>query len=278
MGAGRAPLGCHCRQGEGTFESENVRRLVELLKMEAIRKFLFRAYWKAESIIVPGLKSSQYSYYEILRRIVTGTEWLDMGCGHQVFAEWMTKEQAEVTANCRDIVGIDLDWAGLRAHPAISRKVFGDLTRLPFNRESFTLVSANMVVEHLDDPEAVLREIHRILGNSGKFIFHTPNYNGWPTRIASLIPESVKKKMIWLLEKRKEEDVFPTYYRMNTEGAIRRLAARTGFSVQEIALVSTSCATVVLGPVAWIELLFIRLIRGKSGAKFRSNIIAVLSK
>ncbi len=97
--------------------------------MGMLRQFVYRMYWKAEAAIVPGLRSSQYCYSEKLRPLVRGKIWLDLGCGHQVFADWMTKEQAEVVAGCRTAYGIDLDWTGLRAHPAISNKVFGDLAQ-----------------------------------------------------------------------------------------------------------------------------------------------------
>jgi len=246
--------------------------------MEALRKFLYRVYWKAESAIVPGLTSSQDCYYKKLRPLVPQKLWLDLGCGHQVFAEWMTKEQTEVVTSCRAAYGIDLDWAGLKAHPAITNKTFGDLTRLPFASASFDLVSANMVVEHLENPEAILAEIHRVLKPNGAFVFHTPNLQGWPIRLASRIPESFKKKLIWFLERRREEDVFQTHYRMNTQSAIQQLAASAGFTVEDITMVSTSAATIMLGPVALLELLYIRYLQQAKRAKFRSNIVAILRK
>lgn len=246
--------------------------------MDWLRKLLFRLYWKAEAIIVPGLTSSQSSYYQTLRSIVPGAVWLDLGCGHQVFSDWMTKEQDEVVRSCKSLYGIDLDWVGLKAHPAISNKVFGDLTHLPFQADSMTVVTANMVAEHLEEPETVLREVHRVLAPGGVFVFHTPNYQGWPTRVGSSIPEGAKKILIRWLDGRREEDVFLTHYRMNTADEISRLAAQTGFAVENINMVSTSAATSMLGPVAWAELLYIRSLRQPKRAKRRSNIIATLRK
>lgn len=243
-----------------------------------LRSLLFRAYWKAEKVITPGLTSSQVCYYQKLKNLVPGKDWLDLGCGHQVFADWMTKEQTEVITSSKSVCGIDLDWAGLKAHPEISRKVFGDLLAMPFQDASFDVVSANMVAEHLPEPKKVLSEVHRVLRPGGKFIFHTPNYLVWTIQLASRIPDGVKKRLIRILEARREEDVFPTFYRMNTRGEIRKLAREMRFDVEDITLVSTSAATAMLGPVVWGELLYIRSLQNPNRAEYRSNIVTTLRK
>ena len=246
--------------------------------MNALRKQLFQTYWKAESALVPGLTTSQHSYYLKLRELVRGKSWLDLGCGHQVFAEWMTKEQDELISSCASVYGIDLDWVGLQKHPSIGNRVFGNLEHLPFRNEAVELVSANMVVEHLPQPGQILSEIFRCLKPGGRFVFHTPNFNGWATQLANRIPETFKKKLIWALEGRKEEDVFPTHYQMNTAASIRDLAPKSGFTVEEIQLVSSSAVTASFGPLALPELLYIRRLQSERQAGRRSNIIATLLK
>jgi SAM-dependent methyltransferase len=203
---------------------------------------------------------------------------VDLGCGHHVFGDWMLSEQAQVLAACRQVFGVDLDWLGLKAHTGISNKIFADLAYLPLESNSAEVVSANMVAEHLPEPAAILREIHRVLKPGGAFVFHTPSYLGWTTQVASRIPESMKKTLIRFFEGRREEDVFPTHYRMNTAGAIGDLATQTGFAVEDITMVSSSAATVLLGPAVWAELLYIRSLQTDKRAKYRSNIVAVLRK
>lgn len=246
--------------------------------MGSLREQLYRFYWRAESAIVPGLRNSQYVYYDKLRALVRGADWLDLGCGRHVFSAWMMNEQDEVVASCKAVYGIDLDAEGMKAHRAIFKKVFGDLASLPFQSESIDIASANMVVEHLSEPETVLSEVHRVLRPNGIFIFHTPNFNGWSIRLASVFPDAVKKKLIRIIEGRREEEVFPTRYRMNTESAISRIAVNTGFEVEVIATVSSSAATAVFGPLAWLELLYIRWLQRPQCANLRSNIVAVLRK
>lgn len=237
-----------------------------------------KTYWQAESALVPGLATSQQAYYSKLRQLVPGKIWLDLGCGHQVFAEWMTREQDEVIRSCRKIYGIDLDWTGLKGHAGIRDKVYGNLERLPFADGSVEVVSANMVVEHLEKPQAVLDEVCRCLQPGGHFIFHTPNFKGWATRMANGMPESMKKRLIWALERRKEEDVFSTYYKLNTPGEIQRLAPAAGFQVEDIHMVSGSAVTAPFGPLAIPELLYIRSLQSERNADRRSNVVATLRK
>jgi len=60
------------------------------------------------------------------------------------------------------IVGIDYDLYSLKNHTNIPNKTVGDITKLPFKENSFHLLTANMVAEHISDPEALFREAKRI--------------------------------------------------------------------------------------------------------------------
>jgi ubiquinone/menaquinone biosynthesis C-methylase UbiE len=244
-----------------------------------MRNGLMRFYWRLEKIFYPRLRYSQYHYYETLKRTIPKScDWLDLGCGHQMFATWMTGEERELAQRSRRLVGIDLNWEGLRKNLAVSDRVFGNMETLPFHANSFDAVSANMVVEHLPNPERVLAEVHRVLRPGGIFVFHTPNVRCFMMSIASRMPQTLKNFLAAVLEGRKEEDVFPTCYRMNTPAAIRRYAGQSGFSVQELQAVSTSAITALFGPVAIVELLYMRTLEAPWLAGLRSNLIAILKK
>jgi len=156
--------------------------------------------------------------------------------------------------------------------------VFGNLEHLPFPPASFDVATANMVVEHLADPDVVLREVQRVLQPGGMFIFHTPNVRSVMMRIASITPQSWKTWLACILEGRKEEDVFPTLYKMNTPAAVQEAAARTGFRVEELRLVSTTAVTSLLGPIAIFELLYLRLLETPGLQGYRSNLIVILRR
>ena len=239
---------------------------------------LYHAYWGIEQKLVPGLRSTQYDYAEQLISLLDGKRWLDLGCGHQVFPDWMRDEQARVLRSAGRITGIDLDWEGLRKHPGIRDKVFGDLQRLPFAAGSFDVVSANMVVEHLKEPEWILAEIKRVLMPGGAFVFHTPNLYHWGIVLARCVPDKVKKALIGFLENRREEDVFPTHYQLNSAAAVKNAAEQSGFDLAELKLVSGSATLAALGWGAIPELVYIRFIQRENLEGLRSNLVVVLRK
>src|SRR5579862_8543806 len=111
-----------------------------------MRRALRKVYWWFEKRICPRLRYSQVHYYETLNRLIAANcRWLELGCGHQMFAGWMIKEERELGSRAARLVGIDLDFDGLRKNPVISDRIFGDIERLPLADQSFDLVTANMV-------------------------------------------------------------------------------------------------------------------------------------
>ena len=243
---------------------------------------LFELYGRIEQLIVPGLRDSQYLYRETLeKRIQPGVRWLELGCGHHILARWMSSSEQrehELVSATKLTVGIDISYSSLRNHRSIPVRTVGTVEALPFRDGSFDVVSANMVMEHVIGPEAALAEIHRVLSPGGIFIFHTPNVWNYQFAIARWLPQGLKNKLVWLLERRREEDVFPTAYRINSPAAVSQAAARTGFQIADLALINSTAATALIAPLAVIELLFIRLLECGFARRLRSNIIAVLKR
>jgi len=245
----------------------------------SVRAALYRFYFRAERAIVPSLRSSQYRYYETLRSCLSpASRWLDLGCGHHLYADGMAGERADVIGRSGYVAGIDLNSAGLRPHPGLSPRVSGDLSRLPFTPAAWDVISANMVMEHVTDPAAVLQEVHESLRPGGIFIFHTPNAYHWGTIVARCLADGSEHWLIRLLEGREEANVFPAHYRINTAARIRRLADANGFDVVHIAHVSSSATLSMLGPLVLPELAFIRLIQLPLFAQLRSGLVVTLRK
>lgn len=232
-----------------------------------------------KNVIIPELQNSQYIYYQELKRLLNRKMlWLDVGCGHQVFGEWMMPQQQEVIASVQGVVGIDLTLDSLRRHQGFLNKVLGGAGDLPFRGNSFDIVTANMVVEHVPDPFPILKEIYRVLRPGGLFIFHTANSGNIIVKIASRTPNAVKRKIVFLLDGRREDDIFETCYRFNAPDVIRAQAASAGYETISVQQVNSSAFTGILGPLALFELLYLRLLRRPSLAHRRSNIIGLLRR
>ncbi len=250
--------------------------------MANLRSALFAFYNYAQPLLCPELRNAQFAYKETLEsRLSRDTLWLDIGCGRRLLPDWIpASEQAQalLVGLPRGIFGIDSNLASLRDNRILKNRVAGDSCGLPFADNSFDLVTANMVVEHVADPDELLREVRRVLKADGIFLFHTPNLRSYATLMATLVPERMKVMLIGFLEGRQEKDVFPALYSMNTPRRIQEVAERNGFRVVELNMTESSAQAVMLGPVVLFELLWIRLLRWRIFRGLRSNIIALLQK
>lgn len=114
-----------------------------------------------------------------------------------------------------------------------AREGLGDA--IPYPDESFDVVFADNVLEHLEHPEQVYRELQRVLRPGGICLTKTPNRNHYVPLLSRCTPHWFHQ---WVnrLRGRDCEDTFPTYYRANTPRDSRRLAREAGLEAQEILL------------------------------------------
>ena len=109
---------------------------------------------------------------------------LDIGCGDGHFASIAYTEPIDV--------GIDVRDEELREARRRGASVYVDLaiasaTRLPFADASFATVISNCVIEHIEDNEAVLAEIGRVLRPGGTFATTLPSEHFAPMLLGSTI-------------------------------------------------------------------------------------------
>ena len=226
--------------------------------------------------LAPTVTHSQAVYRDaVLLHLKRGPRWLDLGCGHQFAPDWAWVPPPELLAQVPRIVGIDGDFASLRQHQLLRGRVLGDIASLPFADASFDLVTSNMVMEHVVDPDRVLREVRRVLAPNGVFVFHTPNLAYPLVFVASLMPERLKRRIAQFLDEREDEDIYPTAYKINTVRRAAQIGIRAGFQITRCDAVASEALTWTLGPLSAFELLWIRATQLRCLARFRTDIIAV---
>jgi ubiquinone/menaquinone biosynthesis C-methylase UbiE len=234
------------------------------------------------------MKDSGSSYAEayyrdkLFRLVYADTEWLDLGCGHQLLPRWLRNSESDqeyLASRCKKLVGIDADADDVARNRYLHEKIVGDIEKLPFAEGSFDLLTARSVVEHIEAPFLFLRETCRVLRPGGKFLFATPNYFYYQLLVASVTPERVKKRLICFFEGRVEDDVFRTYYRMNTRKTVVKMAAEAGLEVESLDTIECPPEFSRLGhPISDIEKTITVALRRRWLAPLRAVIVAVLRK
>lgn len=191
----------------------------------------YRARYRA---MRPGWQSSGDQLEALVRSQLTpGSRVLDLGCGRGGVVELFWRDVKLAT-------GLDPDSPSLSEHRATGMPIIrGVGESLPFAGESFDLIVCLWVLEHLREPEKVLREVHRVLRPGGHFVFLTPNLRNpllLLNRLGKALPQ-VQRRLVPRLYGRREADTFPVQYRANTVQTLRAQAAASGLRVIEIRVV-----------------------------------------
>lgn len=209
---------------------------------------------------------------KLLSVIGPASRVLDLGAGAGIV------EAMNFRGIAREVCGVDLD-ARVTTNPFLDEGVVADAGRIPYPDESFDIVFADNVMEHLDAPEEVFVEIARVLRPGGKLLFKTPNRHHYMPLIARLTPHWFHQ---WINRRRgrDESDTFPTRYRCNSRSQIRKLATATGLHVDQLDLIEGRPEYLRINGLTYLAgLAYERLVNATpflSG--FRILMIATLSK
>lgn len=161
---------------------------------------------------------------EVARRLQPDFTLLDAGCGRTA------PTLAKYRDRAKRLIGVDLvDFVD--APPGLEL-LNQDLGSIALPDGCVDLVMSRSVMEHIADPPTVYAEMARILKPGGSFIFLTANLWDYASLIAKAVPNRFHPWIVSKVEGRQEHDVFPTQYRTNTQGAVRRFAAGAGFEVE----------------------------------------------
>ncbi len=231
----------------------------------------------------PNYRSPKRAYEQLLDHTVTAdTIWLDVGCGRHLTGN--SQLNVALSRRARLIVGCDRD-PHLKRHETLHHLVLCDAAALPFRDETFTLVTAAMVAEHLEHPDRVFSEVARIIAPGGRFIVFTPNKWNYAMVVARLTPHwfhMTYKRLTYFLNRREwrtfQDDVFPTWYRANSISALRALARQAGLMEVQITRHGLAHSFGFVKPLYILSLLFERLIDRPVLEVLKADILAVFEK
>jgi SAM-dependent methyltransferase len=237
-------------------------------------------YAELKKLLAPGLRYSQDIFEEIVTRYVGhDTTWLDAGCGWHLLPPWKLDAERALVGRARAVYGVDGDECALRKHRTIRMLAAADLEELPLDAESVSLVTCNVVVEHLRRPHVVFAEFARVLQPGGRVIVHTPNVYSHFVLAARCLPRPLKLRLERRLSGRSAEDIYPAHYRANSRRRLRGLMAGVGLHEEFSRLIASEAATQAAHPVvAALELLLIRLTLQSRFKALRTGIIASFVK
>jgi len=104
---------------------------------------------------------------------------LDIGCGDGYLTNILSEEYPQAA-----LYGIDV-YPKHKKFKGEYKK--GDITEaLPYKNGQFDCIVLGEVIEHVPNPDFVLREIYRVLKKNGYLIISTPNLASWANRILLL--------------------------------------------------------------------------------------------
>jgi SAM-dependent methyltransferase len=156
----------------------------------------------------------------------------DFGCGrgaHQDDRVPYRRQLRNLRGRVARVIGVDVDPAA-SDNPSIDEFRSIDGTTWPVESRSCDLVLADCVLEHLAQPSDFFSECARVLRPRGVLCARTPNQWSYFGVVNRLVPSAARARLLLRAQpERGEEDVFPTLYRCNSRGRIRKQLRAHGF-------------------------------------------------
>ena len=152
---------------------------------------------------------------------------VDIGCARGTLLNWLREQGWECS-------GVDISEETVaRGRSDFGLALYaGTLEQAHYPDDSFSLVTAFDVIEHLQSPLTTLQEAHRILKPNGSLIMEVPNENTVFRVVGRALYRSSLKRMEWPL--RKLYYIFHLYYFSPT--TVSHLLDKAGFKLERIVL------------------------------------------
>jgi len=181
------------------------------------------------------LQDGTVSFFSLVRAValrIQAKNVLDFGAGRGAFQELNNEEQGSLLRrHLQDlrfegarVTACDVDSAVL-GHPCSHEQVQIEVGKpLPFDDDQFDLIVSDWTFEHIEDAEGVAKELSRVVRPGGYICARTPNATGYVRICSQLVPNRLHTDTLSRVQPgRKERDIFPTVYKMNSARAVKKL-------------------------------------------------------
>lgn len=190
------------------------------------KRALYRLYPEAEIGNFSRVDVALDFYSRVAALVKSGDVVVDLGAGrgniHVDQPDSFRSRLMSFKGRCGRVIGVDLDPAVL-SNPSVDEARLIENGRLPLDDGSVDVVLSDWTFEHVDHPESFAAELTRVVKPGGWVCARTPNRWGYIGIATTLIPNKWHVAMLRILQPhRKEVDVFPTAYKLNTRRALRR--------------------------------------------------------
>lgn len=176
----------------------------------------------------PGWTDGTQDFHALCRRFVNASSRvLEIGPG----AGGQTSQFLAGLAG--SAVGLDVDPAAVN-NPYLREVRVYDGGAFPFGDASFDVVVSDYALEHVQHPHALLAEIHRVLAPGGVFVFRTPNALHYVSVLSRILPDRVS---CWARNRSPDHEVYPKFFRCNSERKCRTLLGEVGFEVVSLRMI-----------------------------------------
>jgi SAM-dependent methyltransferase len=232
---------------------------------------LFQKYYYSH----PGFVGGTTEFHRLLAaEIKPGSSILEIGAGPK-------NQTTSYLATLGPVVGADIT-DEIRTNMALAEAHVFDGVWLPFPDEKFDACVSNWVIEHLDDPVTHFREVARVLRSGGAYCFRTPNRWHYFTVGSRLLPYSMHLRIANKFRGLPPEshDPYPTCYRANTSGQIRRHSRQSGLVPTALVAIEKEPSYGRFHPALFYPMfLYERFVNSFNALGiFRASLLAVLRK
>ena len=137
----------------------------------------FKEYYRNNKTFIKRIDDRLQKIIKITTKIAP-KKVLDIGCGSGYLISELSK------AINAQFYGVDVYQNEIKN---CEYKIADITEEIPFNNEMFDCVILGEVIEHVPNPDFLLREINRVLKKDGYLIISTPNLVSWANRILVLL-------------------------------------------------------------------------------------------